>query len=74
MRQEYEVIRPFTAVAPISGAQQQFTAGEIVVCDAAQSGTTLTLEVGGAFTLYYLVERSVFEACCKWISRGMPSA
>jgi hypothetical protein len=54
----------------ISGAQQQFTAGEIVACDTAQNGSTLTLEVGGDFTLYFLVERSVFEACCKWISRG----
>jgi hypothetical protein len=70
MRQEYEVTRPFAALAPISGAQQQFTAGEIVACDTAQNGSTLTLEVGGDFTLYFLVERSVFEACCKWISRG----
>jgi hypothetical protein len=72
MKQEYKVTRPFTALSPISGAQRQFDAGEIVVCDAAQNGSTLTLEVGGGFTLYVLVERSVFEACCKWISRGGP--
>jgi hypothetical protein len=68
MRLEYNVILPFTAVAPISGAQQQFAVGEIVVCDTAQSGSTLTLEVGGGCTLFFLVERSVFEACCKYVS------
>jgi len=69
MLQEFKVMRPFTALAPISSAQRQFTAGEIVVCDTAQSGPTLTLEVRGAFTLFFLVERSVFEASCKYISR-----
>jgi hypothetical protein len=62
--------RPFTALAPISGAQRRFTARKIVICDIAQHGSTLTLEVGGGFTLYFLVERSVFEARSKWISRG----
>lgn len=70
MRHEYKVIRSFTALAPISGVQRLFTTGEVVVCDAAQKGTTLTLQVGGSFTLCFLVERSVFEICCKWISRG----
>jgi hypothetical protein len=69
MRVEYMVIVPFTAVAPISGARQQFAAGEIVACDTAQSGSTLTLEVGGGYTLFFLVERSVFEACCKYTPR-----
>jgi len=73
MRQEYKVIQPFAAVAPISGAQRQFMPGEIVVCDKAQSDSRLTLEVNGAFTAFFLVERSVFEACCKWISRNGPS-
>ena len=69
MKQEYKVIWPFTAIAPISGAQRQFRSGEIVVCDTKQSGSTLTLEVGSAFTTFFVVERSVFEASCKWISR-----
>jgi hypothetical protein len=69
MRQEYKVIQPFTATEPISGNQQKFTPGDIVVCDAAQSGSTLTLEIGGSFTRYFLLERSIFEICCKWISR-----
>jgi hypothetical protein len=70
MRQEYKVIQPFTATEPISGNQQKFTPGDIVVCDPAQNGTTLTLETGGSFTLYFLVDRQVFEICCKWINRG----
>lgn len=70
MKQEYKVMQPFKATAPISGAQQEFSPGEIVVCDTSEGGSTLTLQVGGSFTVYYLVERAVFEACCKWISRG----
>ena len=73
MRQEFKVVRPFTALAPISGTQRQFTVGEIVGCDTAQSGSTLTLEVSCAFTLFFVVERSVFEDCCKWISRNAGS-
>lgn len=69
MKQEYKVVQAFAATAPISGTQRQFSPGEILVCDAKQSGSTLTLEVGGAFTAFFLVDRSVFEACCKWISR-----
>jgi hypothetical protein len=69
MRLEFKVIRPFTAVAPISDAQQLFAAGEIVVCDTAQSGSTLTFELGRAYTLFFLVERSVFDAGCEHIAR-----
>lgn len=63
------MILPFTAVAPISGAQRRCAAGEIVVCDTAQGGSKLTLEAGGAYTLIFLVERSVFEACGKHACR-----
>jgi hypothetical protein len=71
MRKEYKVMRPFPATAPISGAQRAFQPGEIVVCDKAENGPTLTIEADdGAFSNYFLVDRSVFEASCKWISRG----
>jgi hypothetical protein len=69
MKQEYKVIRAFVATVPIAGTERQFSPGEIVVCDTKQKGSTLTLEVGGALTTFFLVDRSVFEACCKWISR-----
>jgi hypothetical protein len=69
MKQEYKVVRAFAATTPISGTQRQFSPGEIVVCDTKQSGSTLTLEVGVAFTTLVLVDRSTFEACCKWVSR-----
>ena len=69
MKQEYKVVQAFAATTPISGTQKQFSPGEMVVCDVKQRGSTLTLEVGGAFTAFFLVDRSVFEACCKWISR-----
>ena len=69
MKQEYKVIHPFEATEPISGAQRLFNSGEIVLCDIKQGGSTLTLEVGAAFTTYFLVDRSIFEDCCKWVSR-----
>lgn len=69
MMQLYKVIRPFAAAAPISGSQREFRPGEIIVCDTKQSGSTLTLEAEGAFSAFFLVERSVFEACCEWTSR-----
>jgi hypothetical protein len=69
MKQEYKVIQPFEAMEPISGAQKHFNSGEIVVCDTKRGGSTLTLEVGAALTTYFLVDRSTFENCCKWVSR-----
>ena len=69
MQQEYKVIQPFEAAAPISGAKRQFGPGEIAARDIKQGGSTLTVGAEGAFSTYYLVDRSVFEDCCKWISR-----
>jgi hypothetical protein len=66
MMQDFRVIEPFVAVAPLSGARRQFNAGETVACDTAKGGSTVTVEVGGSFAAYFLVERSVFETCCKW--------
>jgi hypothetical protein len=70
MKQEYRVIRSFTAAEPISGDQKKFTPGDIVICDLAQAGSTLTIEVFAGITAYFLVGRPVFEARCKWINRG----
>lgn len=73
MKQEYKVIQPFAATAPISPTQRRFNPEEIIVCDAEQNGSTLTFETEGPFTTFFLVDRSVFEACCKWISRTAAS-
>lgn len=70
MKQEYRVIQPFTSTEPISGGQKKFAPGDIVICDVAEGGPTLTLEVFAGFAAYFLVERSVFDACCKWINSG----
>jgi hypothetical protein len=73
MVQEYEVMKPFEATAPISGTKRRFSPGEIVVCDVKQSGSTVLFgaeAAGAAFSNYFLADRSVFKACCKWISRG----
>jgi hypothetical protein len=74
MMQEYKVMRPFAAAAPISGTQREFRPGEIVVCDKKQSGSVLTIEAANAaYSAYFTVDRSVFEACCEWISRSAGS-
>jgi len=67
MEREFEVIRPFAAVTPISGAQKHFERGDIIVCNPAQSGPTITLHKAGNF---YIVERSLFKACCKTRNQG----
>jgi hypothetical protein len=69
MIQEYKVIRPFEATAPISGTRRQFSPGEIIVCDKKQGDSTLTFGAAGGMSTFYIVDRSVFEASCKWISR-----
>lgn len=61
-KNEFKVVQAFAATTPISGAERRFIPGEIVVCDPKQQGSTLTLQLGGAF---FLVDRSVFESCCK---------
>jgi len=63
-KNEFKVTKAFNATTPISGAERRFIPGEIVVCDPKQQGSTLTLQLGGAF---FLVDRSVFEACCTRI-------
>jgi hypothetical protein len=58
---EYEVVRPFTAVATLSGEQRQFKPGERFVCPSRQDQPSVMIEFESAF---YLVERSAFETCC----------
>lgn len=70
MEREFDVIRSFAGVAAISGAQRLFKPGEVVACDPAQSGPTLTIEKASAF---FIVERSVFKACCKTRNAGAVS-
>jgi hypothetical protein len=70
MRLEYIVIRPFAAEVPISGARKQFVPGDRVLCDAAQGGPVVTVEIEGAPCEPFLVERIVFEASCTWKPSG----
>lgn len=60
-RHEFEVVKKFTARSAISDAERIFDRGEKVIC-AEPGASTIMLETGGAF---FLVDRPVFEACCK---------
>lgn len=59
---EFDVVRPFAAIATISRAQRQFKPGERVICETRSDDSTIMFEMKSVF---YLVDRSVFEACCK---------
>jgi len=59
---EFEVVQPFTATATISRSQRQFKPGERIVSPTTPDESTVTFEVESVF---YIVDRAVFEASCK---------
>jgi hypothetical protein len=59
---EFEVVRPFDAVATISGTPRRFNPGERVLCHSAPDDTRTMFEFESNF---FMVERTMFEACCK---------
>lgn len=59
---EFEVVQPFSAKSMISGAERTFKPGARIICDTEPGALTVMFETGGAF---FLVERSVFEDCCR---------
>jgi hypothetical protein len=46
MKNAYTVVQPFRATTAISGRDRQFLPGEAVLCDPAQAGETVIIEVG----------------------------
>ncbi len=67
MTQPYDVLQAFAAKTAISGREYQFKPGEIIACDKSQQGQTIVIETDGSF---FLVDRSVFDACCKFRNEG----
>jgi hypothetical protein len=60
-RDEFEVVRKFSARSAISNTERIFNEGERVIC-AHPEASTVMLETGGAF---FLVDQSVFQASSK---------
>ena len=62
MRHEYNVLRAFDAVIPISGSTRRFDSGASFSYDTSQVGPTVTIE---ADMSVFLVDRSTIETCCE---------
>jgi hypothetical protein len=69
MENLYEVIRPFKAMAGISGRERQFLPGETFICDRALPGETIIID---ADEFLFLADRATFKACCKSKNEGQP--
>jgi hypothetical protein len=68
MKNAYTVVQPFRATTAISGRDRQFLPGEAVLCDPAQAGETVIIEVD---EFLFLTDRSTFESCCQWKNEGL---
>jgi hypothetical protein len=64
---DYDVLRAFEAIEPISGRRRRFNPTEVVSCDTGQAGTTVTIE---ADAILFLVDLATFKACCKFRNQG----
>jgi hypothetical protein len=67
MTQPYSVIQRFKATEPISCRERQFEVGDTVLYDIGQTGGSITIEFEWSL---FLVERSVFKACCRFKNEG----
>ncbi len=63
MIHSYDVIRPFEAVAPISGWKRRFEPGDVVIYDTNVAGPTVLIEAGMSI---FSVDRTTFKTCCKY--------
>lgn len=65
----YSVVHGFKATNTISGQEREFKPGETVVSYPGKTDGTVTIEIDNSF---FVVRRSIFEACCKWNYIGGP--
>ena len=62
MTRAFSVVRPFKATNAISGREREFKPGETLLSDPGQGDGNVTIEIEKSL---FVVERSIFEACCK---------
>jgi hypothetical protein len=70
MTLNFDVLHPFKAKEPISGREHRFESGAVVTCETDQTGATITIE---AEMSLFLVDRSIFDSCCKFRNAGSTS-
>jgi hypothetical protein len=65
--QQFIVVHAFSATNAISGQERTFKPGERLYTLLGQTEQTVTIEANNVF---FLVERSVFRACCRFDNLG----
>jgi hypothetical protein len=60
---QFNVIRAFEAIEPISGRLRRFAPGDLINRGSGQFGPNFTIEADMTF---YVVDRATFEACCRF--------
>jgi hypothetical protein len=66
---QFSVVRAFKATSVISGRERQLKPRDTLLSDTPQIESMVTLELDKSF---FLVERAIFQACCKWENVGGP--
>jgi hypothetical protein len=67
MTRAFTVVQPFKAENAISGREREFKPGEKLISDSAKGEMIVTIEFEKSL---FVVERSIFQACCKWMNDG----
>jgi hypothetical protein len=67
----FDVLHAFKATEPISGRERRFEPGAVIMCDTGQTGPTVTIEADMSL---FLVDRPIFESCCRFKNQGSTSA
>jgi hypothetical protein len=67
MTQPYDVVQAFVAEEAICGREHRFKVGDIIACEMRQRGNSIVIEFE---TTFFLVDRSVFDACCRFRNEG----
>jgi hypothetical protein len=66
---QFSVVQAFKATGAISGRERQLKPGDTLLSDTPQTESMVTIEFDKSF---FLVERAIFQACCKWENVGGP--
>jgi hypothetical protein len=67
MTLQYDVVNAFEATTAVSSRKRRFEPGDVVTCDSGQGSPNVIIEADMSL---YLVERSIFKACCRFRNDG----
>jgi hypothetical protein len=58
----FDVLKTFVATNAISGRERTFKKGEMISAGPDKSGSNVVIEADSSL---FIVERSLFDACCR---------